>query len=90
MVCKRTVFNQTRMRHWYLLLTFTYRASKYSVRRMPPAQREKQTNQVIKLHRTAHRLIQVAASRPILRILNPHIYSDLGGLIQELLKISGR
>ena len=47
----------------------------------------KQT-QLLKLHRTTLRVIQVAASRPILRILNPHIYSDLGGLIRELSNIS--
>lgn len=47
----------------------------------------KQTK-LLKLHRTTLRVIQVAASRPILRILNPHIYSDLGGLIRELSNIS--
>ena len=41
---------------------------------------DRKVTQVIKLHRTTLRLIEVAASRPILRILNPHIYSDLGGL----------
>ena len=51
--------------------------------------RSKQIMQIIKIHRTALRVIQVAASRPILRVLNPHIYSDLVGLIKELLNLSG-
>lgn len=50
--------------------------------------RSKQIMQIIKIHRTALRVIQVAASRPILRVLNPHIYSDLVGLIKELLNLS--
>ena len=30
----------------------------------------------------------MAASRPILRVLNPHIYSDLAGLVQELVNLA--
>jgi len=43
---------------------------------------------VVKLHRTALRLVQVAASRPILRVLNPHIYGQLSDLVQELVDLS--
>jgi len=43
---------------------------------------------VVKLHRTALRLVQVAASRPILRVLNPHIYGQLGDLVRELVDLS--
>ena len=56
------------------------------VRRMA-GDTDRKVTQLIKLHRTTLRLIEVAASRPILRILNPHIYSDLGGLGQTGLKI---
>jgi len=50
----------------------------------------KQKNGVVKLHRSALRLMQVAASRPILRVLNPHIYSQLGDLVRELVELSTR
>ncbi|CAG5106249.1 Oidioi.mRNA.OKI2018_I69.chr1.g2755.t1.cds [Oikopleura dioica] len=50
----------------------------------------KQKNGVVKLHRTALRLMQVAASRPILRVLNPHIYTQLGDLVRELTDLSSR
>jgi len=43
---------------------------------------------VVKLHRTALRLVQVAASRPILRVLNPHIYGQLGDLVRDLVDLS--
>ena len=43
---------------------------------------------VVKLHRTALRLVQVAASRPILRVLNPHIYGQLGDLVRDLVNLS--
>ena len=59
----------------------------FQAKRMKKDSANKQT-QLLKLHRTTLRVIQVAASRPILRILNPHIYSDLGGLIRELSNIS--
>lgn len=61
---------------------------------------------VVKLHRTgkshlclrngecnlylALRLVQVAASRPILRVLNPHIYGQLGDLVRDLVDLSDR
>ena len=63
--------------------------TQFSAKRMKKdSAKEKQITQLLKLHRTTLRVIQVAASRPILRILNPHIYSDLGGLIRELSNIS--
>lgn len=33
-------------------------------------------------------MVQVAASRPILRVLNPHIYGQLSDLVQELVDLS--
>ena len=43
---------------------------------------------IVKLHRTIHRVLQVAASRPMLRILQPKIYKDLGSLIRDLVAAS--
>ena len=44
----------------------------------------------IKSNFSALILMQVAASRPILRVLNPHIYSQLGDLVRELVELSTR
>lgn len=51
---------------------------------------KKQRNGVVKLHRTALRLMQVAVNRPILRVLNPHIYAQLGDLVRELVEFSNK
>ena len=43
---------------------------------------------IVKLHRTIYRVLQVAASRPMLRILQPKIYTQLGSLIRDLVAVS--
>jgi hypothetical protein len=42
----------------------------------------------IKIFIVALRMVQVAASRPILRVLNPHIFAQLGDLVRDLVHIS--
>lgn len=43
---------------------------------------------IVKLHRTIYRVLQVAASRPMLRILQPKIYTELGSLVRDLVAAS--
>merc|ERR1712168_262915 len=74
-------------KRWFARELYSLKLECEKAKRMKKDSSNKQT-QLLKLHRTTLRVIQVAASRPILRILNPHIYSDLGGLIRELSNIS--
>jgi len=74
-------------KRWFARELYSLKLECEKAKRMKKDSANKQT-QLLKLHRTTLRVIQVAASRPILRILNPHIYSDLGGLIRELSNIS--
>ena len=75
-------------KRWFARELYSLKLECQKVKRLGNAGIEKQVTQLIKLHRTTLRLIEVAASRPILRILNPHIYSDLGGLVRQLVKLS--
>ena len=75
-------------KRWFARELYSLKLECQKVKRLGNAGMEKQVTQLIKLHRTTLRLIEVAASRPILRILNPHIYSDLGGLVRQLVKLS--
>merc|ERR1712147_279819 len=42
---------------------------------------------IVKIYRTSYRVLQVAASRPVLRIIHPYIYSELGHQIHEIQRL---
>jgi len=43
---------------------------------------------IVKIYRTSCRVLQVAASRPVLRIIHPYIYSELGHQIHEISRLA--
>jgi len=49
--------------------------------------RKAQLLTIVKIYRTAYRVLQVAASRPVLRIIHPYIYSELGHQIHEIQRL---
>ena len=50
--------------------------------------KNKQILQIVKLNRTVYRVPQVADSRPVLRIFQPKIYTQLGSLVRDLVAVS--
>ena len=50
--------------------------------------KNKQILHIVKLNRTMYRVLQVAASRIVLRILQPKVYTQLGSLVRDLVAVS--
>jgi len=79
-------FNNSDSKRWFARESYSLRLDIDSIGRIQP-----KTNRlvhIVKLHRTIHRVLQVAASRPMLRILQPKIHKDLGSLIRDLVAAS--